>query len=87
VGDDEAFENAIVITAGAVPSLDSTNRVIGQVIDSESMAFLERLATLPTKKGIVGVIPGQTSGPPLLKVIVRQVAVSKVSGRPATSEG
>jgi hypothetical protein len=86
-GDDEAYENALVITADSVPSLDSTNRVIGQVIDSESMAFLERLATLPTKRGIKGVIPGQTSGPPLLKVVVRQVAVSKVVGRPTTKAG
>jgi hypothetical protein len=84
--DDGAYESAIVITADSVPSLDSTNRVIGQVIDIESMAFLGRLASLPTKRGILGVIPGQTSGPPLLKVVVREVAVSEVVGRPTSAE-
>jgi hypothetical protein len=84
--DDAAYESALVITADSVPSLDSTNRVIGQVIDSESMAFLERLASLPTKRGILGAIPGRTSGPPLLKVVVREVAVSEVVGRPTSAE-
>jgi Cyclophilin type peptidyl-prolyl cis-trans isomerase/CLD len=77
--DDEAYESAFQITADAVPSLDKANRrVIGQVIDAPSMAFLARLASLPTKKGIKGVIPGQTSGPPLLKVTVRDVEAKKV---------
>jgi hypothetical protein len=83
-GDDEAFESAMVVTAAAAPALDSSHRVIGQVLDPESMAFLERLATLPTKKGIKGVIPGQSSGPPLLKVAVKQVVVSPVEGRPTS---
>jgi hypothetical protein len=83
-GDDEAFENAIVVTAAAAPALDSSNRVIGQILDPESMAFLERLSSLPTKKGIKGVIPGQSSGPPLLKVVVKQVVVSPVEGRPSS---
>lgn len=78
--DDEAFENAFQITADALPSLDKANqRVIGQLTDEESMAFLARLASLPTKKGIKGVIPGQTSGPPLLKVTIRDVEAKKVS--------
>jgi hypothetical protein len=37
------------------------------------------LANLPTQRGIRGVIPGQTSGPPLPKVTVRQVQVSTVA--------
>lgn len=53
-------------------------KVIGQLLDAESMAFLARLATLPTKKGIKGVIPGQNSGPPLLKIAVVGVAVKPV---------
>jgi hypothetical protein len=83
-GDDEAYESAMVVTAAAAPALDSSHRVIGQILDPESMAFLERLATLPTKKGIKGVIPGQSSGPPLLKVVVKQVVVSPVEGRPTS---
>lgn len=76
--DDEAYGSAFQITADAVPSLDKSNRVIGQVIDEPSMAFLARLAALPTKKGFKGVIPGQNSGPPLLKVTIRDVTVKKV---------
>jgi hypothetical protein len=83
-GDDEAYESAILVTAAAAPALDSSHRVIGQILDPESMSFLERLATLPTKKGIKGVIPGQSSGPPLLKVVVKQVVVSPVEGRPTS---
>ena len=77
--EDEAFMSSFQITADAVPSLDKANRrVIGQLIDEESMAFLERLASLPTNKGIKGVIPGQSSGPPLLKVTIRDVEAKKV---------
>ena len=77
--EDEAYDSAFVITADALPALDKNNgrRVIGQVIDEPSMAFLARLASLPTKKGIKGVIPGQTSGPPLLKVTIRDIDVKK----------
>ena len=79
--EDEAFESAFQIIADAMPALDKGNRgrVIGQLIDDESMAFLARLASLPTKKGIKGVIPGQSSGPPLLKVTIRNVEAKKVS--------
>ena len=82
--DDEAFESAVVVTDTDVPALDKSTKnskriVVGQILDSTSMAFLERLANLPTKRGIRGVIPGQTSGPPLPKVVVRQVQVSKVT--------
>ena len=74
--DDEAFANAFQITATAVPSMDREGRkVIGQVLDSSSMAFLERLASLPPNKGLKGVLPGQSSGPPLLKVVVRDTSV------------
>lgn len=77
--DDEAYESGFLVTAEAVPSLDKSRRVVGQVLDNQSMAFLERLASLPTKRGIRGVIPGQTSGPPLLKTVVRDVAVDTVT--------
>lgn len=78
--DDETFNQAFLITAGSVPVLDKKRRVVGQILDGESMAFLERLASLPTKKGIKGVIPGQNAGPPLLKVTVRKTEVTKVIG-------
>jgi cyclophilin family peptidyl-prolyl cis-trans isomerase len=75
--DDEAFNSAFEITAGVVPSMDREHRkVVGQVLDEESMAFVARLASLPTKKGIKGIIPGQNSGPPLLKTIVKDVQVT-----------
>jgi hypothetical protein len=79
--EDEAYESAFQIIADAMPALDKGNRgrVIGQLIDDESMAFLARLASLPTKKGIKGIIPGQSSGPPLLKVTIRDVEAKKVS--------
>jgi cyclophilin family peptidyl-prolyl cis-trans isomerase len=81
--DDETFESSFLITNSAVPSLDKAKagrRVVGQVLDVQSMAFLERLASLPTKKGFKGVIPGQTSGPPLIKVTVSAVQVSAIDG-------
>jgi hypothetical protein len=80
--DDECYESAFIITADSdsAPSLNKNRRVVGQILDSDSMAFLERLANLPTKRGIRGVIPGQTMGPPLLHVTVRDIAVSKVNG-------
>lgn len=77
--EDECFGSAFLITASAAPTLDKgKRRVVGQVLDADSMAFLERLANVPTKRGIRGVIPGQTFGPPLPKVVVRQVQVSVV---------
>ena len=67
---------AFQITASAVPAMDREGRkVIGQVLDDSSMAFLARLAQLPTNKGLKGIIPGQDSGPPLLKVVVTDVEV------------
>lgn len=76
---DECFESAFIITADAMPSLDATRTVIGQVLDAPSMAFLERLANLPTQKGIRGVLPGQNFGPPLPKVSVGQIQITTVS--------
>ena len=67
---------AFQITASAVPDMDREGRkVIGQLLDEPSMAFLARLAQLPTNKGLKGIIPGQDGGPPLLKVVVTDVQV------------
>ena len=73
--DDECYESAFSITATGVPSMDKDRRVIGQLMDDESMAALARLANLATKKGFKGFIPGQTSGPPLLRVTVSGVEI------------
>lgn len=81
--DDEIFADAFWITGAELPtSLSKKRLVIGQVLDASSMAFLERLANLPTQRGIRGVLPGQTSGPPLKKVTIRSVEVAKVVNRP-----
>jgi len=83
---DEVYHaSSFLITAGSVPALDANRRVIGQVLDGTSMAFLERLASVPTKRGITGVLPGQTSGPPLLKIVVRETQISKVSSSTSSS--
>lgn len=83
--DDECFESSFQITAAAVPSMDKKEgrRVIGQIMDQSSMANLARLASLPTKKGFKGVIPGQNSGPPLLRVSVTGVDVTLVNSTPS----
>ena len=79
--DDECYESAFEITGTAVPQMDKEGRrVIGQVLDQQSMAALARLTSLPTKKGFKGVIPGQNVGPPLIKV-----AISGISILPAKS--
>ena len=81
VPDDEAFASAFLITADAAPLLDAgkvPHRVVGQVIDNASMENLARLASLPVQKGMKGIIPGQGSSPPLLKVTVRDVGVQRV---------
>ena len=82
---DEIYSSAFTITDADLPELDKaakksgqqqppSHRVIGQIIDDESMQFLERLATLPVQKKL-----GKgNSGPPLLKVRVRDVDVQKV---------
>jgi len=77
--DDEAYSNAFTITADAAPGMDKIKRrVIGQVIDEPSMKFLARLSYLPIQKEKSGLLPGTTSGPPLLKVRVRDIGVQKV---------
>ncbi|KAL7568478.1 hypothetical protein ACA910_012188 [Epithemia clementina (nom. ined.)] len=84
--DNECFERAFLITNNAAPqessSLDKTRMVIGQVLDPNSMAFLERLTNLPTNRGIRGVLPGQNDGPPLARVVVRQAKVATVVNQP-----
>ena len=73
---DGAYSSAFLVTTDANSELlDSKlrRRVIGQVIDDESMEFLARLSSLPIqKKGPVG------KGPPLLKVTVLDAGVQKV---------
>ena len=83
--DDECYERTFLITDGAIPAFDKTRQVIGQVLDGSSMAYLERLANLPTKRGIRGVLPGQTDGPPLPRVVIRDVAIAKVVNQPSTT--
>jgi len=77
---DEAFASAFTITASADSSIldkaKSPQRVIGQLIDNESMEFLDRLSKLPIQKKIGK--GGEGGGPPLLKVRVRDVDVQKV---------
>ena len=75
--DDEAFSNSFGIISAADSSLDKKSKVIGQLVDEESMESITRLVALPTRKGITGVIPGQNSGPPLVKVSVRSISISK----------
>mmetsp|Transcript_4799 Transcript_4799/g.6941 ORF Transcript_4799/g.6941 Transcript_4799/m.6941 type:complete len:369 (-) Transcript_4799:145-1251(-) len=76
---DEAFANSFSITAAAAPTLDKSRKVIGQVMDQDSMAFLARLSQLPTNKGLKGIVPGQNSGPPLLKTSVKKVTLEKLA--------
>merc|ERR1712071_350565 len=54
--DDEAYSSAFQITSTAVPSIDKKEdrRVIGQLMDVESMNVLARLSSMPTKKGLKG---------------------------------
>ena len=83
--DDECYERTFLITDAPSPKLDQSRRVIGQLLDPSSMAFLERLSNLPTKRGIRGVLPGQTDGPPLPKVTIRDVTVATVVNTPDAS--
>ena len=76
--EDEAFASAFEITANSVPAMDKESRkVVGQLMDVESMDFLARLASLPTQKGLKGVIPGQNAGRPLIKVAVLSVSAPR----------
>jgi hypothetical protein len=74
--DDEAFASAFEVTATGLIDMDKEGRkVIGQLIDASSMEFLARLASLPTIKGLKGILPGQNAGPPLIKVTVESVSI------------
>lgn len=78
--DDEAFASSFQITATNSPNMDKDSRkVVGQLMDESSMQFLERLVSLPTNKGLKGVLPGQNAGPPLIKVSVTSVYSSSVA--------
>jgi len=58
--------------------MDSEGRkVIGQLIDQESMETLARLVSSPTKKGLTGIIPGQNAGPPLIRVLVSSTSIKE----------
>ena len=76
---DEAYANAFLITASEESSeLFDTKlhrRVIGQIIDNESMEFLARLASLPIQRN---------KGTPLLKVTVLDAGVQKVGASSTT---
>uniref|UniRef100_A0A7S3QJA2 PPIase cyclophilin-type domain-containing protein n=1 Tax=Chaetoceros debilis TaxID=122233 RepID=A0A7S3QJA2_9STRA len=75
--EDEAFASAFEITASNVPAMDREQRkVIGQLMNESSMQLLSRLASLPTKKGFKGIIPGQNAGPPLLKTNILNISSS-----------
>lgn len=79
VSEDEAFGDSFQLTASAVPSMDKEGRrVVGQLMDTESMGFLARLASLPTRKGIKGVVPGLNDGPPLVKTTIQDVTVKPI---------
>ena len=72
---DGAYSNAFLITADANSDFDAKlrRRVIGQIIDDESMEFLARLSSLPIQKKGSG-----SKGPPLLKITVLDTGVQKV---------
>jgi len=73
--DDEAFVESFGIIASGDETLYSSRKVIGQLIDEESMAFLSRLSSLATVKGLKGFLPGLTNGPPLLPVIITDLSI------------
>jgi len=77
---DEAYASAFLITAGDNDfDVFKNRRVIGQVIDDESMEFLERLSSLPIQKQqLAGGGGGNTKGPPLLRVTVLDTGIQKV---------
>lgn len=78
--DDQAYASAFQITASSVPSMDTEGRkVIGQALDDESMALIMRLASIPTNKGIKGIVPGLNYGPPLIKVSIEGIRIRESS--------
>ena len=73
--DDEAYASAFQISASSVSDMDKEGRkVIGQLIDNNSMSVLARLAGSPTRK----MLPGQSGGTPLIKVSIDECNVSSV---------
>lgn len=84
---DEAYASAFLVTAddttSALYDQKIRRRVIGQVIDDESMQFLARLASLPIQKKLRS---GSDKGPPLLKVTVLDTGVQKVGGATNTND-
>jgi hypothetical protein len=54
-------------------------KVIGQALDDESMALIMRLASIPTNKGIKGIVPGLNYGPPLIKVSIEGIRLRESS--------
>lgn len=73
--DDDAFTESFGIIAAGDESLDSGRKVIGQLIDEESMAVLSRLSSLATVKGLKGFVPGLSDGPPLLPVVINELSI------------
>ncbi|KAL7468644.1 hypothetical protein ACHAXS_008877 [Conticribra weissflogii] len=76
--DDEAYASAFQITADAVPEMDGKEgrKVIGQLMDEQSMDVLARLAGSPLRK----MVPGQNGGSPLIKVVVLDCSAFEVGG-------
>ena len=83
--DDEAFAYYLTITASSTKYDKNSMVVIGQLTDETSMKLLARLASLPTQKGLKGIIPGQNAGPPLVPVRVTSINTQKLSTSTQTS--
>ena len=86
--EDEAYASSFQITATAMPSMDKEGRrVVGQLMDAESMAALARISSLPTNKGLKGIVPGQNYGPPLTAVKVLECATASTSSASGDTVG
>ena len=86
--EDEAYASAFQITATQMPSMDKEGRrVVGQLMDAESMATLARISSLPTNKGLKGIVPGQNYGPPLTAVKVLECSTTSTGSLSAASSG
>ena len=86
--EDEAYASAFQITAAQMQSMDKEGRrVVGQLMDAESMATLARISSLPTNKGLKGIVPGQNYGPPLTAVKVLECSTTSTGSLSAASSG
>jgi len=86
--EDEAYASSFQITAAPMPSMDKEGRrVVGQLMDVESMATLARISSLPTNKGLKGIVPGQNYGPPLTAVKVLECATTSTGTGSAEASG